>query len=372
MPTSTKDPILLTPGPLTTSYQTKKAMLHDWGSRDASFIETNKALRRRLIQIVDGIGTHVCVPLQGSGTFAVEATLATLLSKDSESLVLINGSYGHRIVKILNYLNHKYEILETTEDTPPSIEELHTRLSNNKNLTHVLAVHCETTSGILNPIEKIGDVVSKLNKSLIIDAMSSFGAIPLSSKTTNFDAIIASSNKCLEGVPGIGFAVIKESILKTSQNNAHSLSLDLFDQWTQMEANQQWRFTPPTHVVYALSAALDQFDMEGGLIGRNRRYSENCDTLLSGMIKMGFVPFIEKKLQSPIIVTFKMPNNKNFNFSVFYETLKNKGYIIYPGKLTKEPSFRIGCIGDIKKAQINKVLKIIKETLRLMKVDLNS
>ena len=365
---SKKDPLLLTPGPLTTTLLTKEAMLHDWGSRDTKFLEINLSLQKRLINIVDGKDTHVCVPLQGSGTLFIEATIATLIPPDGEALVLINGAYGHRMVKILNYLNRNFEILETPEDVPPSIDDLNHKLSENSQISHVLAVHCETTTGILNPIEQISETVTKYKRSLIIDAMSSFGAIPISAKSINFDAVVASSNKCLEGVPGIGFAIMKKSSLEECKNNAHSLSLDLYDQWISMEKDQQWRFTPPTHVIFALNTALDQFEREGGVKGRNLRYSNNCNTLISGMKQMGFVPLLSQDLQSPIIVTFKMPKTVKFDFSVFYNTLKDKGFIIYPGKLTNQPSFRIGCIGDLTKTDMVTVITAINETLNFMDV----
>jgi len=368
MAAQSQDPWLLTPGPLTTSLKTKQAMLHDWGSRDASFIETNRRVRNEILAIVDAEKTHVCVPMQGSGTFAIEATIATLLPRDGKALILVNGAYGQRMTKMLDYMGRAYIVLETFEDTQPSLTELEVTLKADSTITHVLVVHCETTSGILNPLEEVAEIVAKHGRSFIIDAMSAFGAIPLSAKNIQFDAVMASSNKCLEGVPGMGFAVIRQSALERCQGNAHSLSLDMYEQWITMENTNQWRFTPPTHVIVALDAAISQFVDAGGVEGRNKRYSNNRKILVDGMRGMGFETLLPDHLQAPIIVTFKMPSNPGFNFQFFYDQLKDEGFIIYPGKLTVSPSFRIGCIGNLGADEMEGVLAAIKETIIKMGV----
>jgi 2-aminoethylphosphonate-pyruvate transaminase len=357
------DAWLLTPGPLTTAMATKEAMLHDWGSRDAAFIEANARVRQRILDIANAAASHVCVPLQGSGTFAVEATLGTLVPRKGKALIVINGAYGHRMARILDYMGRRYSILETPEDTPSDPDEVDAFLARDAAITHVLAVHCETTSGILNPIEAIADVVAKRGKRLIIDAMSSFGALPLDAAAVPFDAVIASSNKCLEGVPGVGFAIIRKDALEAAKGNAHSLSLDLHDQWVAMEGNGQWRFTPPTHVIIALDAAIEQFEAEGGVDGRNARYSANCRALVDGMRRLGFETLLPDDLQAPIIVTFKMPADAAFDFDTFYDRLKDVGYVIYPGKLTVAPSFRIGCIGHLGVAEIEGALQAVADTV---------
>jgi 2-aminoethylphosphonate-pyruvate transaminase len=368
MPSPTGDPFLLTPGPLTTAPETKQAMMHDWGSRDASFIETNARVRSRIVAIANATDSHVCVPVQGSGTFAVEATLGTLIPKQGKSLLLINGAYGHRMAKILSVTGREYQTLETPEDTPPTPDSVDVILAGNSDISHVIMVHCETTSGILNPIEEIAAVVAKHGRALIIDAMSAFGAIKLDVKKVPFEAAIASSNKCLEGVPGIGFAIISRQALEKAKGNSHSLSLDLYDQWQVMEKNNQWRFTPPTHVICAFDKALDLYEAEGGLAGRGKRYRENCSILIDGMSKMGFKTLLSQNLQAPIIVTFLMPVDPRFNFQIFYNKLKDKDYVIYPGKLTVADSFRMGCIGQLGKIEIKGALEAVRETLTEMSV----
>tara|TARA_R110000868_G_scaffold411778_1_gene710118 strand:+ start:5234 stop:6367 length:1134 start_codon:yes stop_codon:yes gene_type:complete len=357
------DPRLLTPGPLTTSVETKEAMLHDWGSRDQVFVDTNARVRKKLLNIANASDTHVCVPLQGSGTFVVEATLGTIIPKNGKALILINGAYGHRMAKILTYAGRAFEIMETLEDTPPDTTALAAKLAADASITHVLVVHCETTSGILNPVEDIAEIVQNAGRSLIIDAMSAFGAIMLDSKNIRFDAIMASSNKCLEGVPGMGFALIRQSVLEACEGNAHSLALDLYDQWKAMEGNGQWRFTPPIHVIFAFDKAIEQFEAEGGVDGRYARYSNNCQILIDGMGKLGFETLLPSTLQAPIIVTFKMPVDPAFDFQVFYDRVKDCGFVLYPGKLTVAPSFRVGCIGHLGAGDMKEVLRVMGDVL---------
>ena len=357
------DPRLLTPGPLTTSHETKAAMLHDWGSRDEAFIAMNARVRMRLLDVANARGSHVCVPLQGSGTFVVEATLGTLIPPGAKALILINGAYGHRMAKILDYAGRSCDILETPEDTPPDLSALATALEADRSISHVCAVHCETTSGILNPIEEISHVCALHERSLIIDAMSAFGAIALDREKVAFDALMASSNKCFEGVPGMGFALIRKSAIQAAAGNAHSLSLDLHAQWLAMEGNGQWRFTPPTHVIAALDQALGEFEAEGGVSGRHGRYAENCRILVDGMRALGFETLLDDDLQAPIIVTFRMPDDPAFVFEDFYERVKAKGYVLYPGKLTVAPSFRIGCIGHLSADDMRAAMAAISAVL---------
>jgi 2-aminoethylphosphonate-pyruvate transaminase len=256
MLSETGDPWLLTPGPLTTSLSVKQAMLHDWGSRDQAFIDMTARVREKLTRMVASGGTHVCVPIQGSGTFAVEATIATLLPRDGKLLVLVNGAYGQRMVAICQYLGRACLALETAEDTPSDVAALDRALAADEGITHVAAIHCETTSGILNPVGEVAACVKRHGRSLIIDAMSALGALPLEDGNVPFDAVVASSNKCLEGVPGIGFAIVRTSVIEACKGNSHSLSLDLYEQWRGLEGNGQWRFTPPTHVLAALDRAV--------------------------------------------------------------------------------------------------------------------
>jgi 2-aminoethylphosphonate-pyruvate transaminase len=368
MKRTTDDPLLLTPGPLTTAPETKQAMLHDWGSRDRSFIDATRRVREGLVEVSGGGEDFTAVPLQGSGTFAVEAMIGTFLPRDGKLLIVVNGAYGHRIAKICAYMQRACEIAETPEDTPPDIPAIAARLAADPEIGHVVVVHCETTSGILNPIEELAAAVAGQGRRLLIDAMSAFGAIGLDARKVRFDAVMASSNKCLEGVPGMGFVLIRKDALEEAKGNAHSLSLDLYDQWLAMEANNQWRFTPPTHVIVAFNAAIRQFEEEGGVAGRNARYSANARLLIDGMRQMGFETLLSDNLQAPIIITFKMPADPKFDFQSFYDNLKDRGFIIYPGKLTVAPSFRMGCIGHLGEAEMKATLAAVSEVMNEMGV----
>ena len=362
------DPLLLTPGPLTTSMSVKRAMLRDVGSRDHDFIDTNRDVRDRLVELVNGGATHVCVPLQGSGTFVVEAMVGTFVPPAGKVLLLINGAYGKRMRKICEYLGRSYDVLETAEDQPVDVLELDRRLTKDESITHVAVVHCETTSGLLNPIEKVADVVASHCRGLLIDSMSAFGALPVDARALPFDALVASSNKCIEGVPGIGFCIARRAALEQTQGNSPSLCMDLYDQWVSMDANGQWRFTPPTHCLLAFAQALDELDAEGGVAGRGARYRENCSVLIEGMRAMGFATLLADALQAPIIVTFHMPADPAFDFLQFYDRLRKSGFVIYPGKLTIADSFRIGCIGRLGRADIEAALDCIRQTLDAMQV----
>lgn len=365
----TNDPWLLTPGPLTTSPEVKQAMLHDYGSRDHHLIAINQEMRDLLVDIVQGGDDFTTVPLQGSGTFVVEAMLGTFVPRTGKLLILINGAYGTRMVKICEYLGRAVETLETAENVPVDPAAVDRVLSADSTISHVVIVHCETTTGILNPIADVGEVVARHNRSYLIDAMSAFGAIPVDAREITFDAVVASSNKCLEGTPGMGFCIARKSALEKTSGNAHSLSLDLYEQWVAMEKNAQWRFTPPVQVIASFHQALKEFITEGGVAGRGGRYQNNCKILIKGMRDLGFEPLLSDNLQAPIIVTFLTPSDPKFDFQDFYDRLRESGYIIYPGKLTVADTFRIGCIGRIGAPQMHGVLKVIETTLKEMGIN---
>ncbi len=359
----TGDPWLLTPGPLTTTLSVKEAMLHDYGSRDKDFIRINREILNRLVELVNARETHVAIPLQGCGTFIVEATLRSLVPSQGHILLLVNGIYGKRMAKICDEIPRKYSILEFSEDCQVDVNLLAQTLELHPEITHVAVVHCETTTGLLNPLQEIASVVAKANRKLIIDAMSAFGGIPIDSRNIQFDALVASSNKCLQGVPGVGFCIARKTSVEMSQGNAKSLSLDLYEQWKDMEKNGQWRFTPPTHVLLALHRALEELEQEGGVAARYQRYTENLNVLLEGMHSMGFRTYIARDKQAPIIVTFNHLNDPNYDFQRFYNKLKEQGFVVYPGKLTHADTFRIGCIGDLHREQMEEAIQTIRKVL---------
>jgi 2-aminoethylphosphonate-pyruvate transaminase len=345
--TRDRDPVLLTPGPLTTSQRTREAMLRDWGSWDSAFIALTASICKDLLEVVRGESTHACVPLQGSGTFAVEAALANLVPRDGKVLVPSNGAYCQRMVRILGYLGRAHVAIEMAEDERPSAAMLERAFAADPSITHVAQVHCETGAGMLNPLEEIAAACERHGKGLIVDAMSSLGAIDIDLSRHRIDALVAASGKCIEGAPGMGFVIARREALEACAGNSHSLAMDLHDQWTYMAKTGQWRFTPPTHVVAAFRAALDQFLAEGGTEARGARYRANCAALVEGMGALGFRAFLPASVQAPIIVTFHAPADPRYEFRRFYENVRARGFILYPGKLTKVETFRVGCIGAI-------------------------
>jgi 2-aminoethylphosphonate-pyruvate transaminase len=357
------DPWLLTPGPLTTSLTVKQAMLHDWGSRDAKFVAINNRMRQRLVALIDGGKDFTCVPMQGSGTFAVEAMLTSFVGPKDKLLILINGAYGKRMAKICEYARRATAILEWAEDQPVDPAKVRDTLAADKAITHVAIVHCETTSGILNPIAEVSQVVAEAGRKLLIDSMSAFGALPVDANSVTFDALAASSNKCIEGVPGLGFVLSRISALEQTKGNAVSLTLDLFEQWQNLEKTSQYRFTPPIHCIVAFDQALTEHEQEGGVAGRGGRYRNNHKILVEGMRALGFETLLPDRLQAPIIVTFHMPSDPSFVFDKFYDGLKDRGFVIYPGKLTVADSFRIGCIGRIGETEMRAFLAAAREVM---------
>ena len=359
-------PILLTPGPLTTSNRTRQAMMVDWGSWDDRFNQLTASVCTQLLAILNGADSHHCVPLQGSGTFAVEAAIGTLVPRNGKVLVLINGAYGKRLAKICEVLGREFSTFETAEDQPTTAADVDRLLHADAAITHVALIHCETSTGILNPLPQIAEVVKRHGKRLIVDAMSSFGALPIDAREVPFDALIAASGKCLEGVPGMGFVFAEKAALAASQGNCHSLAMDLFDQHSYMAKTGQWRFTPPTHVVAALHEALLQYAEEGGLPARHQRYANNCQALLDGMAELGLRSFLPAAIQAPIIATFHAPSDPRYQFKAFYERVKAKGFILYPGKLTQVETFRVGCIGHVDADGMRAAVKAIAEVLHEM------
>jgi 2-aminoethylphosphonate-pyruvate transaminase len=355
-----KEPVLLTPGPLTTSSATKLAMVRDWGSRDTGFIEINRRVREMLLQIINAEKSHVCVPLQGSGTFSVEAMLGTMVPKSGHVLVPQNGAYCKRIARICSILGRRVTPIEYEERQPVKAADIDAALAKDPSITHVALVHCETSTGVLNPLSEVASIVSKHQRSLLVDAMSSFAAVEIKGE---FDALVAASGKCLEGPPGMGFALIRKTALEKCAGNSPSLVLDLHDQWVNMEKTAQWRFTPPTVVVAALHAALEQFVAEGGQPARGARYRRNCEVLIDGMTKLGFKLFLDPRHQAPVIVTFHAPTDPNYDFQKFYDRVREKGFVLYPGKLTQIDTLRVGCIGAIDEHVVRAAVHAIADTV---------
>ena len=367
-----RDKLLFTPGPLTTSHSVKEAMLHDVGSRDDEFIALIRGIRDELLGLggVSRAEGYETVLMQGSGTFGVESVISSVVPASGKLLVAVNGAYGERIVQMATRHRIPVEVLRTAENQPPDPDDFRRLLAADRSITHVAVVHCETTTGIINPIEAIGAVLQEAGRAFIVDAMSSFGAIPIHLGKANIDFLVSSSNKCIQGVPGFSFVLAKREKLLAGQGLARTLSLDLLEQWRGLEQSGQFRYTPPTHAILAFARALRELNEEGGVAARGARYRRNHDVLVPGMTGMGFRVFLRPEVQSCIITSFYVPPDPKFGFAEFYRRLSAKGFVIYPGKLSQADTFRIGSIGHVFEADIRALLEAVRETMAEMGVTL--
>lgn len=356
--------LLLTPGPLSTSNTVKQAMLKDWCTWDDDYnIEIVQAIRAKLTALASNTHDYTSVLMQGSGTASVESALGSLIKNTDKLLIINNGAYGKRIAEIANYLNINAQVINLNETQFPNMAEVEEQLQTHSDITHIAMVHCETTTGMLNPIAEMGALAKKHQKTFILDAMSSFGGIELDMAELNIDVLISSANKCIQGVPGFGFVIVKKAIIEQCQGIARSLSLDLYAQWKIMEDhNGKWRFTSPTHVVRAFYQALLELEEEGGVKARYNRYKENQQRLVDGMHALGFTTLLAKELHSPIITSFYSPTSNKYHFALFYSALKEQGFVIYPGKVSDADCFRIGNIGEIYPDDITRLLSAIKRS----------
>lgn len=355
------DYLLLTPGPLSTTATVRAAMLQDSCTWDADYNQgVVEPIRRELVRLATGPeyqSDYSAVLLQGSGSYVVESVLGSAIGVDECLLIINNGAYGARMgemARCLGLRHHELDCGETTRPEPAAIEAM---LARHPEITHLAMVHCETTTGMLNPLEEVAELCQRRGIRLIVDAMSSFGGIPIDMGRLGIEFLISSANKCIQGVPGFGFVIARRAALAACAGRARSVSLDLHAQWQTMEQQGgKWRFTSPTHTVLAFAQALRELDEEGGIAARHQRYSENQRTLVAGMAALGFAPLLPEQWQSPIITAFYSPAHPDYRFADFYQRLKAQGFVIYPGKVSQADCFRIGNIGDVTPERVRDLL----------------
>lgn len=355
--------LLLTPGPLSTSESVRHAMLQDWCTWDKDYNEGIVTPLRHDLLAIAGLdeADYTTVLLQGSGTYCVEATIGATVRPEDKLLILANGAYGKRMAQIADYYKLNYVLVSLGETELVTGEVARKALEANPGVTHLSMVHSETTTGLLNPIEEVAEVIRGRGITFIVDAMSSFAGVPIDIKGLGIDFLVSSANKCIQGVPGFGFIIAKKDKMLATKGNARSLSLDIYAQWETMEKGHgKWRFTSPTHVVRAFFQAMQELKAEGGIEARHRRYVENHRVLVDGMRELGFQTLLSDDKQGCIITSFYYPE-ATFDFADFYNKLKAKGFVIYPGKISDADTFRIGNIGDIFPDDIRALLKAIRE-----------
>ena len=356
--------LLLTPGPLSSSQTVKSAMLRDWCTWDKDYNSIVQEIRAELVSLATENRDCTAVLMQGSGTFCMESVIGTALGKDDKLLVLANGTYGTRMAEIARYLDIALTVIDFGETGALDPEQIEAALQDDPAITHVAVVHCETTTGRLNDIVAIGELAKSFGKTYIVDAMSSFGGMAMSMEEMQADYLVSSANKCIQGVPGFSFIIARTEAIESTAGQARSLSLDMYEQWRTMERDEgKWRFTSPTHVVHAFSQALKELREEGGIAARAARYSENQRLLVDGMRKLGFECLLPDECQSPIITAFISPQQPGYRFEEFYLALKDKGFVIYPGNVTKVETSRIGNIGEVYPDDIHRLLKIVAESI---------
>ncbi len=356
--------LLLTPGPLTTSRRVKQVMMQDFCTWDDDYHQIVTDIRQRLVRLAEGEPDYTSVLLAGSGTYAVEATLGSVVGRSDKVLIVDNGAYGRRMVEMARYLHLAHVVVNVPETSPVTPEQIEQCFSQDASITHLALVHCETTTGLLNPAAAIGALANAHCKLFIVDAMSSFGGIPLCVEDVGADYLISSSNKCVQGVPGFAFVVARRSCLEKTRGTARSLSLDLYDQWREMESRGgKWRYTSPTHVVRAFQEALRELDDEGGVTARFHRYSDNQRQLVDGLADLGIQSLIERRYQSPIITSFLYPADARFTFEEFYRRMKERRFVLYPGKVSQAPTFRIGTIGHVFPEDIQRLVRCVSDVL---------
>lgn len=348
-----KQKILFTPGPLNTSEGTKGAMQIDLGTRDREFADVVMDVQKRILTLGHAsASTYACVLLQGSGTYGVESVLLSAVGKQDKLLILANGSYGQRMGQIAEKANLSYELHDFSMIEDLKKEAIEPLIADTS-FTHVAFIHDETTAGVLNDITMICQLCHQYKKSIIVDAMSSFGGIPIHMDELQMDYLITSSNKCMHGVPGIAVIIAKHTALETCKGKCPSLSLDLYEQYKTMNGTGSFRFTSPTHVILALHQAIQELVAFGGVVARYERYKALNTRIRKFMRELGFETLVDEAIQAPVITTFLVP--ANFDFQDFYDVMKKEDLLLYSGKLPQYDAFRIGNIGEIRDEDIDKL-----------------
>jgi 2-aminoethylphosphonate-pyruvate transaminase len=366
MPRDASDPLLLTPGPVSISMSTKMVMLKDRASGGEEFQADLQQARDYMVSLVGGQGAYTAIPLPGSATYANEAVIAALVPMGGKLLIHTNGVYGDRLIEICQHTGKPCAVIRTQPFTPATGAQFEAAIAADPAITHVMVVHCETSTGVLNPLDDIAGICRKHNLGLFIDAVASFGAIDIDARKLGFQAVTVSSNKCMQAAPGIGWSVVQKTALENARGSSPSLVLDLWDQNQHMDRTQSFRFTPPTQVLAAFAQACREHAAEGGSPARLARYQRNWRRLVDGMRQMGFQTVVPDEFASPIVATFHNPDHPDFSFNKLFEGMKQRGFIIFPGRLALADTFRIGCMGDVTEDDMAEAMTAIAETMQEM------
>ncbi|MEM0908709.1 MAG: 2-aminoethylphosphonate--pyruvate transaminase [Pseudomonadota bacterium] len=355
---------LLTPGPLTTAHEVKEAMLADKSPNAPDMVELVAGIRRYIVELANGGDDYVCVPVQGSASYGIEAAFHTLVDKDNAHVLVVeNGFYGLRLRELIEAIRIKATRLELAIVPPVSGDDIEARLDADPSITHVALCHCDTGTGILNPLADVAAVCARRGVKLMVDAVATFGGFEIDARALQLEAVMISPNKCFEGVPGIAFVLCRRDSLMESKGRSPSCVLDLYEQWALMEEKGWFRYTSPTQVLMALGKAVERHKQEGGIAPRNARYRNNWRRLVEGLRQRGYATLMPDEHASPIIATFHDPDDPNYDFPTFYAAMERRGFIIFPGRLTSAHTFRIGTMGDLTESDISLIINAVVDSM---------
>lgn len=358
-------PYLMTAGPVTTSRGVKISMLADHGPEDPEFHALVADLRRDLKRLAGGTAAHECVLVLGPA--ASDAVLACLApGKRKKTLVISNGREGERVAQVLAAMQRQTVMLEKPENQPPTAAEVAAALDADHDISHVWLCQCDSSNGLVNPVAEIGALAKERGKTFMVDAMCSFGALPLDMVSDHIDVLAAAPDASLEGVPGFSIVVVRRELLIAAAGKGEIASLDLHAHWTLQESGSAFSLTPPTHALVACRQALRDLEAEGGIGMRRARYQRNAEELLTRMRAMGFTPLLAEADAGPLIQTFLSPRDSKFDFSIFQDALRQRGYLIASGRLAKRAGFRVGNIGQIDHRVIKAFAKAVEEVIKEM------
>lgn len=367
---------LLIPGPVTTRPEVRAAMAEDIAPWDNDFRPVLAEVQARLLPIAGGIpGTHAALVLQGCGHFITEAALRSYMApighaRAGRILIPAIGAYADRMKRLATEAGRDVVSLTLPDQVPADPAAVAAALAADPTITHVGAVYSETGTGVIHDVAALGAVVRAAGRRMIVDAVSAFGALPLDlSAQPEIDAVVFTSNKCFEGLPGLGFAVCCLEGLEANKGNAGSWSFDLQSiHEMNLRSPGSFRFTPPVQVLSAFRVALDIYEAEGGRPARHAGYQANVDALYTGIQRLGLSPYVPRQHQGPVVMNTHAPNDPAWNLQTFVDGLKRRGFLISNFYNTPTPSFRVGCIGAITPEDMNQFVAAIDEVLNEMQV----
>ncbi|WP_118988029.1 2-aminoethylphosphonate--pyruvate transaminase [Photorhabdus sp. CRCIA-P01] len=352
---------LFTPGPSNTSDRVRAALTCDIGTRTPQMKALTQRLRQQIAEVANCGGDFSVVPLQGSGTFAVEAMLTSLLPTGESCLILVNGPYGERMVDICQIYELPHHVLYTDPLKPISVTDVVDYLESHPDIASLALIHFETGIGILNPLAALLELAEQRGKSVFVDSMSAFGLLPISFTSPALQAVAASSNKILHGAPGLGFVIARSSALEQPRLR-RTLSLNLQAQYHGFQHDGMWRFTPPVQVIAALSCAISEYMQQGGQAARLRRYQQIASRVIGGLAQWGIQPLVTEIYGAPVITTFVLPFSSNvLSARLLSERLLSYQLVIYPSQVSEVNSFRIGFIGELTDHDVDRLIAAIGE-----------